>query len=81
VENDGTEKNLEPTDLVSYINFLPNTMIRNVSVNIADEDLSAASNVNFPYESYVSALYHLSKVGQKNFTSPSSSQIFGRLVL
>ena len=66
LDNDGNEKDLEAIDLVSYVNFMPNTMIRNVSVSIADEELTAATDVYFPYESYVSALYHLSSAGQKN---------------
>ena len=66
LDDNGNEKDLEATDLVSYINFMPNTMIRNVSLSIADEELTAATDVYFPYESYVSALFHLSKAGQNN---------------
>ena len=58
-------------DLVSYIPFITNTLCKSISMKINDEEIGQSIENYHAYESYLNAVLHLTRTGQRSLLDGS----------
>ncbi len=69
---DNHEKQLVVSDLVSYSPFIMNSLFKNISMKINDEEISQSAENYQAYEAYVNTVVQLSRTAQRNLLDGSA---------